>query len=351
MERNRFLRRFGFAWANDSIDYRASHVHDPSGKINVAPFQTEQLALPQASGCCKQDQGPFAKAKTLQQRSDFHWREQRGRGSSLGTLTNKAVWVAVKQFIPAGVVEENRHQVSDLRAAALGQRQTAKPGLDFHRSDLEKLIFSPMGNNPSLQIGMIGPFSRITAPSIVARQFALLEMIAELSDSHCVRTYSPIARIDFRDEANDCAAGSIFRGILLHRSDNSLTVDSSAFRTLFRPPKLPDIRTLFANLSDQTSTLHFVLLHRGCSAEGIVAPQRRQILDKCLGKTQVVPWRLGRQIIALQRQKRCPEGQRQLEIRVWRNYERQARRQQPARGSLSSGVSGELIRWQVFDAM
>ena len=163
--------------------------------------------------------------------------------------------------------------------------------------------------------------------------------------------HSPIARIDFRDEANDCAAGSIFRGILLHRSDNSLTVDSSAFRTLFRPPKLPDIRTLFAILSDQTSTLHFVLLHRGCSAEGIVAPQRRQILDKCLGKTQVVPWRLGRQIIALQRQKRCPEGQRQLEIRVWRDYERQARRQQPARGSLSSGVSGELIRWQVFDAM
>src|SRR6267378_733739 len=43
--------------------------------------------------------------------------------------------------------------------------------------------------------------------------------------------HSPIARIDFRDEANDDAAGSIFRGILLHRSDNSLTVDASAFRT------------------------------------------------------------------------------------------------------------------------
>ena len=240
--------------------------------------------------------------RPFQQRSDFYWRKQGGRGSSLGTLTNKVDRVAVKQLIPAGVIEENRHQVSDLRAAALGQRQTTKPGLDFHRSDLEKLICSPMGNNPSLQTGMIGPFSRITAPSIVARQFALLEMIAELSDGHCVTTHSPIARIDFRDEANNRAAGSIFRGILLHRSDNSLTVDSSAFRTPFRPSKMPDIRTLFAILSDQTSTLHFVLLHRGCSAEGIVAPQRRQILDKCLGKTQVVPWRLGRQIIALQRQ-------------------------------------------------
>src|SRR5437660_9195847 len=91
--------------------------------------------------------------------------------------------------------------------------------------------------------------------------------------------HSPIARIDFRDEANDRAAGSFFRGILLHLSDNSLTVDSSAFRTPSRPPKLPDIRTLFAILSDQTSTLHFVLLHRGCGAEGMVAPQRRQISD------------------------------------------------------------------------
>src|SRR6266481_8364729 len=85
MERNRLLRRFGFAWANDSVDYGASHVHDPSGKINVAPFQTEQLALPQASGCCKQDQGPFAKAKTLQQRSDFY------RLSSVGAVFRLAL--------------------------------------------------------------------------------------------------------------------------------------------------------------------------------------------------------------------------------------------------------------------
>jgi len=184
MERNRFLRRFGFAWANDSVDYGASHVHDPSGKINVAPFQTEQLALSQAGGCCKQDQGPLSKAKTLQQRSDFYRCKQRGRGFSLGALPNKVDRVAVKQLIPAGVIEENRHQVSDLRAAALGQRQTIKPRLDFHGSDLEKLMVSPMRNNPSLQIGMIGSFSRITAPCIVPRQFALLEMIAELSDGH-----------------------------------------------------------------------------------------------------------------------------------------------------------------------
>ena len=43
--------------------------------------------------------------------------------------------------------------------------------------------------------------------------------------------------------------------------------DSSAFQTSFRPPKLPDIRTLFAILFDQTSTLHFVLLHHRFSAE------------------------------------------------------------------------------------
>src|SRR6266403_4149514 len=122
--------------------------------------------------------------RPFQQRSDFYRCKQRGRGFSLGALPNKVDRVAVKQLIPAGVIEENRHQVSDLCAAALGQRQTMKPRLDFHGSDLEKLMFSPMRNNPSLQIGMIGPFSPITAPCIVPRQFALLEMIAELSDGH-----------------------------------------------------------------------------------------------------------------------------------------------------------------------
>jgi len=62
-------------------------------------------------------------AKTLQQRSDFYRCKQRGRGFSLGALPNKVDRVAVKQAHTAGVIEENRHQVSDLCAAALGQRQ------------------------------------------------------------------------------------------------------------------------------------------------------------------------------------------------------------------------------------
>jgi hypothetical protein len=33
-------------------------------------------------------------------------------------------------------------------------------------------------------------------------------------------------------------------------------------------------------LSDKASALHFVLLHRKCSAEGMLAPQRRQNLEQ-----------------------------------------------------------------------
>jgi hypothetical protein len=40
-------------------------------------------------------------------------------------------------------------------------------------------------------------------------------------------------------------------------------------------------------LSDKASALHFVLLHRKCSAEGMLAPQRRQISDKRPQKIQV----------------------------------------------------------------
>src|SRR5258708_37076404 len=80
MERNGFLRRFGFAWANDSVDYGASHVHDPSRKINVAPFETGQLALSQAGGACKLGQGPLSSASTLRNRHALYTRSERARG-------------------------------------------------------------------------------------------------------------------------------------------------------------------------------------------------------------------------------------------------------------------------------
>jgi hypothetical protein len=56
------LRRFGLARANDAVDGGARHVHEPLGKIDVAPFQAEQLALPQAGRHCKEDQRSFSNA-------------------------------------------------------------------------------------------------------------------------------------------------------------------------------------------------------------------------------------------------------------------------------------------------
>src|ERR1700722_11745682 len=50
-------------------------------------------------------------------------------------LTNEVDWVAVKQFISAGMMEQNRHQVADFGAAAFCEWQCAKPGLDLYRSN------------------------------------------------------------------------------------------------------------------------------------------------------------------------------------------------------------------------
>jgi len=62
MNGHRLLRRFGLAWANDAVDDGTGYVHHPLGKIDVAPFQAKQLALPQAGGYCEEDQRSFSNA-------------------------------------------------------------------------------------------------------------------------------------------------------------------------------------------------------------------------------------------------------------------------------------------------
>jgi hypothetical protein len=37
-------------------------------EIDIPPSQAEQLALPQARGCCEQNQGSFSNAQTVNQR-------------------------------------------------------------------------------------------------------------------------------------------------------------------------------------------------------------------------------------------------------------------------------------------
>jgi len=47
------------------------YVHRSLGKVDVAPFQTEQLALAQAGGYCQENQRSFSDAEIVDQRLNF----------------------------------------------------------------------------------------------------------------------------------------------------------------------------------------------------------------------------------------------------------------------------------------
>jgi hypothetical protein len=67
-------------------------------------------------------------------------------------------------------------------------RSAAKPGLDLYRSNLGKSVFLPMRTNPAAQVRLIDFLCGMTAPSVVLRKFALLEVITELEQRSGHRT-------------------------------------------------------------------------------------------------------------------------------------------------------------------
>src|SRR6267378_1582997 len=75
--------------------------------------------------------------------------------AALCSLTNEVDWIAVEQFVPAGVVEKNGHQISDFGATTFRQRQASKPRLNLYCSDLSQFVVPPVRKNPAVQIRLV----------------------------------------------------------------------------------------------------------------------------------------------------------------------------------------------------
>src|SRR5438477_9666318 len=112
------LRRLGFARTDYSIHDGAGDEHISLRKVDVTPLQAEHLALSQSGRGCKQNQRPFSDVQVVYQRLYFTGHEDGWRLTALCTLTNEVNRIAVEQLISAGMIEENRHQVSDFCATA-----------------------------------------------------------------------------------------------------------------------------------------------------------------------------------------------------------------------------------------
>ena len=57
--------------------------------------------------------------------------------------------------------------------------------LIVYGSDLSQLVFLPMRANAASQVRLIDFLRRMTAPRVFLYEFALFEVITELSNGHC----------------------------------------------------------------------------------------------------------------------------------------------------------------------
>jgi hypothetical protein len=105
----------------------------------------------------------------------------------------------------------------------------------------------------------------MTAPSVFLGEFALLEMITELSNRK-LREGSLVG-VDFREQPDYGAPHSSLIRVLFEGANNLLVVNTFATRIDFGPAKLPDFGTSLAIDSFHTPMSHLSPPARSCGAE------------------------------------------------------------------------------------
>ena len=150
----------------------------------------------------------------------------------------------------------------------------------MYGSNLCKLVFLPVGTNPASQVRPVDFLGRVTAPRVFLCEFALLEMITELSNGHCAGIRCSAIGVDFQDQPRYGAPRGILIRVSLDCADNLFVVKTLAVTASYRPSKLPDFRTSLAveplSLSIQPSCIRLLLSSCAAVAEqkessGIVA--------------------------------------------------------------------------------
>jgi hypothetical protein len=201
-------------------------------EVDVTPLQAEQLALSQAGGYCQENQRSFSDAEVVDQSLDFSGRQDSWCSASLCTLTDEVDWIAVKQLVPAGVIKQDGHQIPNLGATTLCQRQTSKPRFNLYCPDLSQFVVSPLWADPSVQICLIGFLRCVTAPGIVLCEFPLLKVIAELCDRNRAIMNPRLLRIDLCQQDSDSRTGGSFVWIAINGADYPLPLDTRSTQTL-----------------------------------------------------------------------------------------------------------------------
>jgi hypothetical protein len=113
-----------------------------------------------------------------------------------------------------------------------------------------------MRTNPAAQVRFVDYLCSVTAPGVFPREFALLEVIAELSNGHRAGIRCSGIGVDFQDQPHYGAPRGSLIKVSLDCADNLFVVKTVAVWAGYRPPKLPDFGTSLAIESFHTTILH-----------------------------------------------------------------------------------------------
>src|ERR1700724_2501760 len=100
-----------------------------------------------------------------------------------------------------------------------------------------------MGANPAAQVRFVNFLGSVTAPGVFPREFAVLEMIAELSNGHRAGIRGSAIGVDFQDQPHYGAPRGILIRVSLDCADDLFVGKALAVSAGYRPSKLPDCRT------------------------------------------------------------------------------------------------------------
>jgi hypothetical protein len=130
------LGSFGFARTDHLKNYRSNDAEFIGLEVNVSPLKAKQLAHPQTSAERHQYKSSFSQRKRGKQ-AELPWESRRPGPFAFRTLSYQLNWIAITDLVAYSMIEEDAHQVPDLRATGSRERQGSKPKFDLSRIDAQ----------------------------------------------------------------------------------------------------------------------------------------------------------------------------------------------------------------------
>jgi hypothetical protein len=154
-------------------------------EVNVTPFESEELAHPQARTGSHQNESSLSQWQRLNQPSYFNGSQNNGNLLTFCSLPHESDGIRVANPVADSMIEEHAHEVSQLGTTRPGEGERPQP--KFHLSGFKCLgrVLIPAWHDPFPQVAFVAVSSGESAPGEISSEFALLEMPHEISNPNC----------------------------------------------------------------------------------------------------------------------------------------------------------------------